>query len=38
MQTKPSVDLKRDLGIISGLSMVVGTVIGSGIFLNKLVF
>lgn len=35
MQTKLSVDLKRDLGIISGLSMVVGTVIGSGIFFKQ---
>lgn len=35
MQTKSSVNLKRDLGIISGLSLVVGTVIGSGIFFKQ---
>jgi APA family basic amino acid/polyamine antiporter len=29
------VDLKRDLGLISGLALVVGTVIGSGVFFKQ---
>lgn len=37
-ENKNHVQLQRSLGLYSALSLVIGTIIGSGIFLNNLPF
>lgn len=38
MDKQQNNDLKRTLGFGSAISIVIGTIIGSGIFSNKLLF